>query len=175
MTKLFSIALIGSLLACNTQAPKTEVAPAETPAEPAAHQYSVKSRYSSDWAIGDAQQGETVIALWRHFDNNTLDSARQYFADSFYMESPDMAMKMQADSALAGAKMDRAQFSSLRTEIDAILPLKAKDHPDETLVSIWGEEIGVLKGKEIKRKVNEVWGFDKNGKVSWLLRYEGRK
>jgi hypothetical protein len=125
--------------------------------------------------MGDTQQGEAVIALWRHFDNNTLDSARSYFSDSFYMETPAFTGKLQVDSALAGAKADRAQFSTLKTEIDAIIPLKANDHPDESLVSIWGEEIGTMGGKEIKRKINEVWGFNKDGKVSWMLRYEGRK
>ncbi|HLO82570.1 MAG TPA: hypothetical protein VK166_16510 [Chitinophagaceae bacterium] len=173
--KLIPLALILTTVACNT--PKQEPATSTTEAAPAAtaHEYSVKSRYSSNWEMGDTQQGETVIALWRHFDNNTLDSARSFFADSLYMETPAFAAKLQIDTALAGAKADRAQFSALKTEIDAIIPLKTKDHPDESLVSIWGEEIGTMGGKEIKRKVNEVWGFDKNGKVSWMLRYEGRK
>jgi hypothetical protein len=174
MKRFLPLALIAATIACNTQSPESAAEITET-THAAAHEYSVKSRYSSDWELGDAQQGETVITLWKHFDNNTLDSVRSLFADSVYMEGPAWAMKLQSDSALAGAKADRAQYSVLKTEIDAILPLKANDHPDETLVSIWGEEIGTMGGKEIKRKINEVWGFNKDGKISWMLRYEGRK
>jgi hypothetical protein len=174
MKRFFPLALIAATISCNTQSPEPAAETATTTA-PATHEYSVKSRYSSDWAMGDPQQGEAVIALWKHFDNNTLDSVRSLFADSIYMETPAFAMKLHSDSAIAGAKADRGQYSALKTEIDAILPLKANDHPDETLVSIWGEEIGTIGGKEIKRKINEVWGFNKDGKISWMLRYEGRK
>jgi hypothetical protein len=175
MKKFLPVVLVLAAIACNSSAPEPAAATAETAPATAAHEYSVKSRYSSDWEMGDPQQGEAVIALWKHFDNNTLDSARSLFADSIYMETPAFAMKLQTDSALAGAKAERALYSTLKTEIDAILPLKAKDHPEETLVSIWGEEIGTMGGKEIKRKINEVWGFNKEGKVSSMLRYEGRK
>jgi hypothetical protein len=174
MKKILLLALIAATFACNTQSPEPAAETAETtPA--AAHEYSVKSRYSSDWEMGDPRQGEAVIALWKHFDNNTLDSVRSLFADSLYMEGPAWAMKLQSDSALAGAKADRAQYSALKTEIDALIPLKAKDHPEETIVTIWGEEIGTMGGKEIKRKIHEVWSFNKDGKVSSMLRYEGRQ
>jgi hypothetical protein len=174
MKRFLPLVLIAATVACNTQSPEPAAEKAEaTP--PATHEYSVKSRYSSDWEIGDPRQGEAVIALWKHFDNNTLDSVRSLLADSLYMEGPEWAMKLQSDSALAGAKADRAQFSALKTEIDAIIPLKSKDHPEETVVAIWGEEIGTMGGKEIKRKIHEVWSFNKDGKVSSMLRYEGRK
>ncbi|HEX5668565.1 MAG TPA: hypothetical protein VFX73_07150, partial [Chitinophagaceae bacterium] len=165
MKRFFPLVLIAATIACNTQSPEPAAETAETTSA-TAHEYSVKSRYSSDWEMGDPQQAEAVIALWKHFDNNTLDSVRSLLADSLYMEGPAWAMKLQSDSALAGAKADRAQFSSLKTEIDAIIPLKAKDHPEETVVTIWGEEIGIMGGKEIKRKIHEVWSFNKDGKVS---------
>lgn len=174
MKKFLPLALFALTIACNTQSPEPAASTAETTTA-AAHQYSVKSRYSSDWELGDPRQGEAVITLWKHFDDNTLDSVRSLFADSVYMEGPAYAMKFHSDSALAGAKAERALFSNLKTEIDAIVPLKAKDHPDETIVTIWGEEIGTMGGKEIKRKIHEVWGFNKDGKVSSMLRYEGRK
>ena len=174
MKKFLPLALIAATIACNTQSPEPAAETAETTTK-ATHEYSVKSRYSSDWEIGDPQQGEAVIALWKHFDNNTLDSVRSMFADSVYMEGPAFAMKFHSDTALAGAKADRAQYSALKTEIDDIIPLKAKDHPEETVVTIWGEEIGTIGGKEIKRKIHEVWSFNKDGKVSSMLRYDGRK
>jgi hypothetical protein len=173
MRKTVAIALIFATLACNSSGPKPESAAPETSAPATAYEYSVKSRYSSDWEMGDPQLAEKVIALWKHYDNNTLDSVRPYFADSVYMDMPGFAGKLHADTALAGAKADRARFSSLTSEIDVILPINAKNHPEEKIVTIWGEEAGVLDGKPIKRRLHETWAFNNDGKVIWMIRYDG--
>jgi hypothetical protein len=172
MRKLLALALAVTVVACNTKTPEPAAA---APENTTAHQYSVKARYSSDWEIGDPELAEKVITFWKHFDNNTLDSVRAYFSDSVYMEMPGFSGKLQSDSALAGAKAERARFSSLKSEIDALIPVNSKDHPDEKIVTIWGEEIGVLDGKEIKRKAHETWAFNKEGKVMWMIRFEGYK
>jgi hypothetical protein len=173
MRKTIAIAIIFATVACNSSAPKPEAAASEGSATSPAYEYSVKSRYSSDWEMGDPKLAEKVIDLWRHYDNNTLDSVRPYFADSVYMDMPGFSGKLHADTALAGAKADRARFSSLKSEIDVILPINAKNHPDEKIVTIWGEEAGVLDGKTIKRRLHETWAFNNDGKVIWTIRYDG--
>ena len=172
MKKTIVIALTFATIACNSSAPKPEAAP-ETSASTATHEYSVKSRYSSDWEMGDPILAEKVITLWKHYDNNTLDSVRPYFADSVYMDMPGFVGNLHADTALAGAKADRARYSSLKSEIDVVLPINAKNHPEEKIVTIWGEEVGVLDGKPIKRRLHETWAFNNDGKVIWMIRYDG--
>jgi hypothetical protein len=173
MRKMLAIAIILAAIACNSSAPIPEATAPASSATSAPYAYSVKSRYSSDWEIGDPQLAEKVIALWRHYDNNTLDSVRSYFADSVYMDMPGFAGNLHADTALVGAKADRARFSSLKSEIDVILPINAKNHPEEKIVTIWGEEAGVLDGKPIKRRLHETWAFNNDGKVIWMIRYDG--
>jgi hypothetical protein len=167
------IAMILAAIACNSSAPKPESTAPESSATPAPYQYSAKSRYSSDWEIGDPQLAEKVIALWRHNDNNTLDSVRSYFADPVYMDMPGFAGNLHADTALAGAEADRVRFSSLKSEIDVILPINTKNHPEEKSVTIWGEEAGVLDGKPIKRRLHKTSAFNNDGKVIWMIRYDG--
>ncbi|HSF44569.1 MAG TPA: hypothetical protein VLA58_01120 [Chitinophagaceae bacterium] len=173
MRKMLAIATLLAVVACNSSAPKPEATVPENATSAAAFEYSIKARYSSDWEIGDPALAQKVIDLWRYYDNNTLDSARAFFADSVYMDMPGFTGKLHSDTALHHAKADRARFSSLVSEIDVILPVNAKNHPEEKIVTIWGQETGVLDGKGIKRRLHETWAFNNEGKVIWMIRYDG--
>jgi hypothetical protein len=160
-------------LSCNTpsnEAAKTEAAPAA----PAAHDYGVKASYSTDFAIADAALGDKVVALWKHFDNNTMDSTVSMFADSIYQDMPGFMGTMSRDSAMASVKAYRATLTSCVTEIDALVPLKASNK-EESVVCIWGKETTEAGGKKHVRDINEVWGFNKDGKVTWIKQYELKK
>jgi hypothetical protein len=161
------------LAACNT--PSNEATPAAAAAEaPAKHDYGVKASYSTDFTIADAALGDKVVALWKHFDANTLDSVASYFADSVYQEMPGYKGKMSRDSALAAAKAFRASLSSCVSTIDALVPLKASDK-EESVVCIWGVETTEAGGKKMVRDISEAWGFNKDGKVAWIKQYELKK
>lgn len=173
MTKLLTAAIVLMAISCNT--PSNEAAKPETaPAAAAAHDYGVKASYSTDFAIGDAALGDKVVALWRYFDNNTLDSAASYFADSLYQDMPGFKGTMSRDSAMAGVKAYRASLTSSVTTIDALVPLKASNK-EESVVCIWGVETTEAGGKKMLRDIQEVWGFNKDGKVTWIKQYELKK
>ena len=170
MTRLLFIALIALAASCNT--PSNEPAKvAEETAAPVKHDYGVKFKYSSDVGFGDVTYADKVVSLWKHFDANTLDSVKSYFADSVESDLPGFNGKFSRDSMMTMVKADRARLSSCVSEFEAIVPLKASDK-DENVLSVWGNETVTAKGKKSSRDINEIWVFNKDGKVSFIRQYE---
>jgi hypothetical protein len=83
---------------------------------------------------------------------------------------PGYRALLSRDSMIAMTKLERGRMDSLRTSIDAIVPLKASNK-NETVVAIWGEEHAYIKGKKQRRDIHEVWGINENGKVTWMKQY----
>jgi hypothetical protein len=46
---------------------------------PAHHEYAVNATFSSDFEIGDPNQADKVVALWKQYDENTLDKGLGLF------------------------------------------------------------------------------------------------
>jgi hypothetical protein len=174
---LLLAALLLFTASCNSN--KTEPAEATTVAAdttasapaPMKHEYATKAWYSSEFAIGDVNQGDIVVDLWKQFDDNTLDNALKYFADSVNMSFSDGTnFKGTKEGAVKMAKGLRGNFSSFKTTIAAIVPLKSTDK-NENWVSIWGTEYTTMKGKADSTDIQENWMFDKNGKVAYMHNY----
>ncbi len=167
MTRLMIPALMLIVAAsCNAPAPEAAATVTKTP-------YSIKPNYSSDFEPGKREQAQIVLDCWRYYDNNTIDSITQFISDSIEMTMPGMpTMKMQRDSAMAATKMGRGMFSSVKSEIDVVLPLQESNKKDDWVL-IWGRETAkTQEGKESKRELHEVFGFDKNGKINRLEQFE---
>jgi len=170
MTKLSAIVLLLFVVACNT--PSNEVIPvADKPVEVKKHNYGVKFSYSSDLSLGDPALADKVISMWKHYDANTIDSTRSSFADSVFSDMPGYAAKLQVDTMIKEIKASRAEYSACNTSFDAILTTKAQGK-DETVVAIWGVETATKAGKTTKRDLHELWGFNKEGKVTRIKQYE---
>ena len=170
MTKSIAFALLLFAAACNT--PSNEVIPvAEKPAEVKKHDYGVKFSYSADLSLGDPSLADKIVAMWKHYDANTIDSTRAYFADSVFNDMPGFAGKLQVDTMMKEIKASRSAYSSCATSFDAILTTKAEGK-DESVVCIWGVETTTKAGKTAKRDIHELWGFNKEGKVTWIKQYE---
>jgi hypothetical protein len=161
------------LLAASCNAPETEstALPDNTSqVNVAAHDYGVTASYSTDFAVGDHKHGDLIVKLWKDFDANTFENGSAYFADSVMAIFPGYRALLSRDSMIAMAKLERDPMDSVRTSIDAIVPLKASNK-NETVVAIWGEEHAYIKGKKQRRDIHEVWGVNENGKVTWMKQY----
>jgi len=130
-----------------------------------------KASYSSNFKIGDPAYSDKVLALWKDFENNTLDNHLDWFADTVSMTlSNGATIKGKAEN-LKGAKDFRGSLSNYKVTVDAWMSLKSVDHGDN-LVCIWGtEEYTMADGKKVKASLQEVWGFNKDGKISMMLQY----
>jgi len=180
MTRSLTIAaLLLFTVACNsnktepaaeptTVSPTTEP-PVSSPAPP--HEYAVKATYSSAFEIGDHKLGDIIVELWKQYDENTLDKGLDYFADTVTMWMADgWRFHGTRDSLMKLTKKSRADYSSMKAVVVAIVPLKSTDK-NENWVSIYGTEYSTMKNKKDSSDIQENWMFDKNGKVAMMHSY----
>jgi hypothetical protein len=130
-----------------------------------------KASYSSNFKMADQASADKVLTLWKDFENNTLDTHLAWFADTVSMTMANgVAVKGRTDN-LAGAKQYRGSISNYKVTVDAFVSLKSVDR-NQNVVCIWGtEEFTTADGKTVKQSIQEVWGFNKDGKINLMLQY----
>jgi len=177
MTKTFIAAIAIGLISCNTaekEVPKEE--PTEKAAVPAAVTISNMSgytpTYSASFAMGEAGNAETVLALYKSWDNGNLEPQKNSFADSVnFFLSDGSVIAARRDSAIATMQAYRNMFSAVKNTVNAIFPAKSVDK-NENFVCIWATEYTTdKKGKKDSVDLQETWGFDKDGKVNLVYQY----
>ena len=116
--------------------------------------------------LGNAAYGQKVLWAWKYYDNNTLDKATDLFADDIVATLPDGTLIKGKDNFIKGLQDYRNSFASVVSEVAACTTLKTPDDPEREVVSIWGMETDTNKdGTVSKVHLNEVWFFNKQGKV----------
>ncbi len=176
---LVSACILCVLVACNTattstDASKDTMAAATTPSdENVTYPYPVE--YSSDFSIGDSKYAQTVLQLWKDFDNNTFDDHKDAFADSVTMDFPDgSTISGTRDSVVASAKAYRGSLKNVVSSIEVVTSLKPKGK-DETWVCVWGKEIDTHNNNKVDSVyLQENWMFNKDGKVAYMSQFSAK-
>jgi hypothetical protein len=168
------------LAACNSSADKSKMetskssdSTAAMPAKQESVSYPYTASYSSDFEIGDAKNAQTLLELYKSWDNNTIENSKNAFAETDTMIFSNGSMFAGGrDSLIAMAKKARGMMATVVDSVHAWIPLKSKDR-DEEWVVIWTREISTdAKGKKMSRELQETWRFDKNGKINLVYQYE---
>ncbi len=188
MKKVFIISSVALFAACNNSGDKAKVDSmnVDTTATTAAKTMpDINSPYpvvySSKFEIGDPKNAETVLKLWKDWDNNSLMNSKDLFADTltFYFSDGSM-MHASRDSALAMAQKIRDNQASITSSIDAVMSAKSlmnntstkPEDQNENWALIWGEErVTDKKGKKDSSAVMETWRINKDGKVDLVFQY----
>ena len=175
MRKLFIIlAGIVAFWACNNEKKKDETSVMkEDKQATTAVSYPYTARYSSQFSLGKDEDAQHLLAVWKTWDNNKLDDAKSYFADTVEMFLADNThFRVPVDSFLNVGKSMRNNYPELNTEVDAWLPLHSTDK-NEDWVAIWGVEKRKDKmGKVDSSGLHEVWRVNKKGKFDLVFQYE---
>jgi len=174
MKQKFTIVLMGIFAACNS-APSTPAA--ETPKmDSSAAMRPIKSpydiSYSSAFTIDDPKNAESVLALWKAYDDGNLSTVKDMIGDSMevYLSS-GAHMKSSRDSTIAGIQGFRNTFKSAVDRVSAVMAVKSTDR-NEHWVLIWGTEIDTHKnGKVDSTDLQETWRFGADGKANLLFQY----
>lgn len=133
--------------------------------------YAYPIMYSSQFEMGDAKKAETIVNLWKEFDNNTLNSTKSLFADSVIMMFPGMTMNTTKDSMFAMTQGYRDGFATVTSSIDAVFATRSTDK-NEDWVCIWGRESKTdKKGKTDSARLHEIWRFNKDGKIDYMAQF----
>ena len=176
MKKIFFFLVTAALVACNAGDDKAKVesmtATDSTKNETVAVNYPYNIEYSSSFEIGDPKQAQTLLSIWKDWDNGNLANGRDNFADSVEMHFADGGMVHAGkDSVLAAGQRYRDMFSKVVSSVSAVLPLKSTDK-NENWVTVWGKEIDTHKdGKVDSFYLQETWRFNKDGKANLVYQY----
>ena len=134
---------------------------------------SYTADYSSNFVMGNPAYSQMILEMWKDWDDNALDR-HDYMADSVMMFLPDGMVVKGKQANLEGAKKYRGGMKSAKSTLHAVIPLKSTDR-NEDLVAIWGQEVDTYPdGKVETRELHEVWGFNKDGKITWMRQYAAK-
>ncbi|HXB94982.1 MAG TPA: hypothetical protein VNU70_07480 [Puia sp.] len=147
------LALLFVLGACNNSASTTAAADSTAAAASrdsamtaAAIQSPYAVTYSSKFAIDAPKNAESVLKIWKAFDNGDVSAAREFFADRFEANLSDGSqIKTTRDSTLAMVQAFRSSITSVTSEVNAVMAVKSTDKGDDHWVLIWGIEHGRLR------------------------------
>jgi hypothetical protein len=175
MKRHLAILLMALLAACNST-PTTTAADASKPAADSPAMKAIRSPYdigySSKFTIDDPKNAESVLALWKAYDDGNLSSVRDLIADTMqaYLSS-GAAMRGSRDSTIAGIQAYRNSFKSAIDRVDAVMAVKSTDK-NEHWVLIWGTETDTHKdGKVDSIHLQETWRFNNEGKADLMFQY----
>jgi ketosteroid isomerase-like protein len=127
--------------------------------------------YSSSFAIADPSYSEKILSLWKDFENNTLDNHGDLFADTVTMMLGNGAMIKGKAENRKSAMEYRNSVKNYKATLDAWMSVKSTDR-NENVVCVWGNVAYIDKdGKPVKSRLQEVWKFNKDGKIDLMLQY----
>jgi len=169
----FAIVLAVLFAACNSapsapQAAKTDSSAAAV--KPIKSPYEIM--YSSNFVIDDPKNAETLLALWKVYDEGDLSKGKDMIADSMEMYLGNGArIHASRDSAMVMVQAVRSSYKSAVDRVDAVMALKSVDK-NEHWALIWGTEIDTHKdGKVDSTELHEVWRFNSAGKADLVMQY----
>jgi len=175
MKKILILASIAAFAACNSnnEPAKVEAMNAgndSTQMDNTSYPYTPD--YSHNFEIGSTKNAQTLLQLYKDWDNNTLENSKSSFADVDTMIFADGTMFAGTrDSFFTVAKQMRSQMTTMVDSVHAWVPLRSKDK-NEDWVLIWTKEIATdAKGTKHSRELHEVWRFNKEGKVDLVYQY----
>lgn len=165
LTALFAI----SLFACNSSEKKEA---AETKAAVPANMHGFTPTYSTSFEMDPATNTETILALWKDWKDGDLSKSRSHFADTLALFLADGSnMAGPTDTILKNMQGYRSSFKGMEVGLDAAFATKSTDK-NENWVTIWGTEVQTdMNGKVDSISVQEIWRFNKTGKVDMMFQY----
>jgi hypothetical protein len=175
MKKVFVLAALALFVSCNSNEPN-KVESMKTGSDTTSVMRDITSpypiRYSSKFVMDDPKNAETLLTLWKDWDNGNLSAHKDMFADSVEMHFWNGSM-LQAgrDSVLSAAQTARNTIASSSSDVDVIMAVKSTDK-DENWAVIWGQEKDTdKKGKVDSFYLQEAWRFNKAGQANLVYQY----
>lgn len=172
-------AVASSMMACNSEAPKTETPATVAPATEAVA--AVKAEvplpmtpsYSNSFELGKSEYAAMIVqGSWKDWDDNKLDNMTSWLADTVVAIGSDMTTIRGLGNMMKKWKEDRAKYSEVLDTINAVIPIYAKDK-NEHWVMVWATSHSTdLKGKKETAAYMETWRINKDGKADLLLQFD---
>lgn len=129
------------LFSCNSQTKEasTKEEPKTEPAEKLDYPYILKDHPSDNWDRGDQKNVVLVLNSLKAFENNKIDEAVSYFADSIQFVTDGFDAKISRDSIKAMLQKMRGSLKSFEIFMEDYETVISKDKKSEW-VSLWYKE-----------------------------------
>jgi hypothetical protein len=173
MQKMLLAALAAVFVSCGSGDKKADEPEKKEPmAATPMNMYGYTPTYSASFEMGDPKQAEMILSLWKDWDNGDLSVSKSQFADTVHFYTGDgSVIEGPRDSAIAATQQYRNMFSSVKSTVHAIFPVKSTDK-NQNWVCIWGSEVHTDKaGKTDSMYLQETWRF-KDGKIDLLYQHQ---
>jgi hypothetical protein len=177
MKKIFYLFSLSAFAACNSGSDtKVESMSSKDSSAADTASYAYTADYSSKFEMGDPKNVHTIFALYKDWEDNNLDNAKDKFADSVTMAfSSGEVMAGKWDSINAATKPYRNSLGTVTTQVQAVVPLRSTDK-NEDWVLVWFREYRTdAKGKKDSTEFQETWRLNKDGKADLLYQYQQNK
>ena len=132
-----------------------------------------QATYSSSFEMGDPAYSATILqGSWKDWEENKLDNMKSWVADTIVAFQSDNSVVEGADSLMARWKRGRAEFTSVKDSINAVIPVYSTDKK-ENWVLVWATEINTkADGTKDTVAIMETWRMNKDGKADLLLQFD---
>lgn len=132
--------------------------------------------YSSSFEIGNAEYSATILqGSWKDWEENKLDNMKNWMVDTIVAYHSDNSVVYGVDSLMARWKKGRAGLTSVKTTVDAVIPVYSTDKK-ENWVLVWATEIDTkADGTTDTTGVMETWRINKDGKADMLYQFDRAK
>lgn len=131
-------------------------------------------KFKQEIKIGKADNAQKILDLWKDWDENMLDRHKDYFADTMRAFFASGGMVKGKEDFVKSGKEYRSKFSSVKSTIFAVTPLR-RDDMNEDVVAIWGmDESSSPDGTKEVSQVHEIWWFNKDGKIVEMRQWEAK-
>ncbi|ANE51593.1 hypothetical protein SY85_14885 [Flavisolibacter tropicus] len=129
--------------------------------------------YSSKFTMGNPEHARMVLSMWKDYDNNTFDRSAAMLADTVMFQAPNGMVIRGKDSVLNSVKQFRGQFSSVKSTVDAWVPMHSTDR-NEDWVLIWGTENDTNASGSTTNVIHEIWRVNRDGKIDFIRQYTAK-
>ena len=133
--------------------------------------YPYKAEYSSDFKIGDPNHSKLVFDFFKAWEENRMDDMKPMLTDSVWVDFASGEKFMgTADSLIKSGKEFRAMFSSVRSTVDAWIPVHSNDK-NEDWVLVWGKDYNTNKTGKVDSTGSHSYWQIKNNKIAGWAEY----
>lgn len=133
--------------------------------------YPYTATYSSQFSPGAPAHAKLILDMWKAWDDNAFERVASWVADTVTLELPTGDVIKGKEAFLRESKAHRDQFTTVKSSVEAWMPIKSIDRNEDWML-IWGVEENTDKdGKPSKQRLHEVWGINKDGKITYVRQY----
>src|SRR5258706_11786948 len=126
MKKILTVAAWALFAACNTNAPASTTEAPKTSPDSGSMAKTIQSpypiSYSSKFTMDDPKNAESLLVIWKAYDNGDLSVSKDSFADTVEAALADGSVtRSSRDSMLAGIQSFRNSFKTAFDRVSAIM------------------------------------------------------